>query len=236
MLPAEIISTIAAGQLRECHDADNCYFIVSKAGGVGRLYYLINNRLNIPNIDCQEPLVAEILFRGNTKEPDAEVAFLTACGFKRNLRRDQYAAPILESTVCMPVFAKNTKDAHKAINLFNVSFDKFSGDYIEPSQAEELFENKSLLCAYRSDGVMQGALEASFNGRNAWVSHLVVEKQFRGQGVGNHLMNMFVNYAWLHGCKRLMLWVQHQNESAISLYKKFNFNYTNKSTISFIKE
>jgi len=236
MLPAEVTGLIAEGRLKEWHDDDNCFFFVEKDGGINRLYYLINNLSNKPTIDCRSALVSEILFRGNSGKPTVEIEFLKACGLKLNLRRDQYAAPITLSIDCEPTFVRTTEDARKVINLFNSTFDKYSGDYINPEHADSLFESKSLLCDYSQYGEIQGALQISSTGRNAWVSHLVVEREFRGQGVGDKLMSMFVTHAKQQEYKRLMLWVQHQNKAALSLYNKYGFKYTDKSTISLIKE
>ncbi len=236
MLPAEVSALIYEERLYFCYDDRNCFFLVEKPGDVFRIYYLLNDLSNPVNIESRNALVAEILFRGSSGEPFSEIDFLKSCGFRLNLRRDQFSASIPDEVDCTPVFAKTPEDARRAINLFNSTFDRYSGDFIDPCLANTLFENKSLLCVYNDIGTLQGALEISFSGRNAWVSHLVVDNQHRGLGVADRLMRMFVTYAKLHDCKRLMLWVQHQNEAALALYKKYSFNYVNKSTISLIKE
>lgn len=137
---------------------------------------------------------------------------------------------------CDPVFARSTDDSIIVIELFNSSFDKYSGDFIPQVEAQALYDSKSLLCCYSEDGTLQASLQISFAGRNAWISHLVVDPKYRGLGLSDKLMKMFVMEAKNHKCKRLMLWVQTQNEIAVSLYKKYGFAYTNKSTISLIKE
>lgn len=236
MLPNEVADLINSGSLSECHNESNCFFLVEKAGGVIRVYYLLNDLSKPVTIEYGKGLVAEILFRGNAGEPTKEINYLVNCGFKINLQRDQYTAPIHQYNESEPVFAKTEDVVKKAIGMFNAMFDRFSGDYIDPEQATSLYKTKSLLCAHDRQGLLQGALHISITGRNAWVSHLAVDKHCRGIGVATKLMEMFITYAANHECKRLMLWVQHQNKAALALYLKYGFNYANKSAISLIKE
>lgn len=236
MLSGEVSDLISQRRLYACHDENNCWFLVEKPAGVARVYYLINDMEKASLIECESSLVTEILFRGNSGVPSSEINYLERCGFKKNLQRDQYAAILGAQEACEPVFARSTEDSLIAIELFNSSFDKYSGDYIPQTDAQALYDSKSLLCCYSGDGILQASLQISFAGRNAWVSHLVVDSKYRGLGLSDMLMKMFVMDAINHECKRLMLWVQTQNEIAVSLYKKYGFTYTNKSTISLIKE
>lgn len=237
MLPPEVSELINDGRLFYCCDDNNCYFLVKKEAGVTRLYYLLNNQSATFNIDIEDALVTEILFRGNASEPTKEITFLENSGFKLNLRRDQFSgtlpttAPDIE-----PVFAISEKEAIECISLFNSTFDKYSGDYIPRNYAGSLIKNKALLCVYDGSHNLQGALHTNIIGKNAWVAHLVVDSKYRGIGISCKLMNMFVTNALNLNCKRAMLWVQHNNEPAVSLYHKYGLSYANKSTISLIKK
>lgn len=235
LLPAEVSRLIYEGKIYSWHDDLNCLFFVEKKGGVVRLYYLLNDLSDKISFNLKLPVVTEILFRGNLGEPKEEISYLQKNGFLINLRRDQYSASIPDGITREPVFAKSSKDTLKVIELFNSTFDVYSGDYIDPGQSETIFENKSLLCSYSENNELQGALEISISGRNTWISHLAVFEKWRGHGVAKKLMEMFFTYARIHSCKRLMLWVQHQNSTALSLYTKYGFKYTNKSTLSLIK-
>ncbi len=235
MLYPEVSALIDEGRLSSCNDEANCFFLVKKEEGVTRLYYLLNDLSKALHIDTEDALVTEILFRGNQGEPSTEIEFLEKNSFVRNIRRDQFSGLIPSDPAAEIIYAKSEEDALSCINLFNSTFDKYSGDFISPVKANRLYEEKSLLCAYDSSGNIQGSLETTISGRNAWVAHLVVDSAYRGKGVANKLMDMFVTYAMSHECKRLMLWVNHENNKAVSLYRKYGLNYANKSTISLIK-
>ena len=236
MLPEEVRTLIAEGRLSVWHDSGNCYVMLRNPGNVMRVYYCINDFLLVPEFNGEDPWVAEILFRGNKGVPDSEIEFFRKCGFHVNLRRDQYSAPLPDVHPCDPESARNLQDAVRAVGLFNSSFDRYSGDFIPPEDVQALYDGGSLLCAYSETGELMGSLHMTVNGRNAWVSHLVVDPVYRGRGIASRLMDMFVCRASGIGARRLMLWVQHDNKKAISLYERYGFKYMNKSTISLIKD
>lgn len=236
MFPDEVRILISEGRLYSCHDAENCYIILKNPGNVKRVYYYINDFFLIPEFFGQDSWVTEILFRGSKGVPNAEIEFFRKTSFEVNLRRDQYSALLSSIPPCDPEYARSFQDAVKAVELFNSSFDIYSGDFIPRENTQELFDNGSLLCVYSDDGVLKGCLHMTLNGKNAWVSHLVVNSQYRGKGIASRLMDMFMFRASELGAKRVMLWVQHENEKAISLYEKYGFKYMNKSTISLVKD
>lgn len=57
---------------------------------------------------------------------------------------------------------------------------------------------------------------------NVWLG-IAVAEGFRGMGFGNLIMTKLINYANTHGIEKISLTVDKDNQSAISLYKKFNF-------------
>ena len=236
MMPQEVVSLIREDRVSEYHDEVNLYIFVDNPGNCSRVYFILNDLSNTLKIDDSIILVSEILFRGNGSAPEIEIDFLERSGFQTNLRRDQLCATTPHNDVIEVEYARNIEDAHEAIALINASFDHYSGDFIPFDKAEYLFENKELICGYDEHGHLTGVLHVSMKGKVAWVSHLVVQSNCRGQQVGSRLMRMFIRYAEEHGANRMMLWVQHDNYKALSLYGKYGFTYTNKSTISLIKD
>ena len=235
MLPDEVAGIIARKGLSVANDESNCWFFVRKEADVDRVYFYLNDMQKGMPQGSERDLVTELLFRGNAGMPETEISYLEDNGFCLNLRRDQYAASLPEITPCKAEYARSIEDAASAVDLINGTFDRYSGDYISATDVEELFKTKSLLCAYNGTGQLQGVLHVTLSGRNAWVSHLVVDESSRGKGVARKLMNMFVTMAQENQCKRLMLWVQTKNIAARKLYENYGFAYTNKSTISLIK-
>lgn len=236
MLPAQVSAIIDECRLYCCYDNTNCFFLVKKEANIYRFYYLLNDIGKKFNIESEGELVSEILYRGNMGEPKDEIEYLKSNGFEFNIKRDQFAGLIPNISETEIIYAKTKEDVLESINLFNATFDKYSGDYISINEVENLYKTKSILCSYDNSGNIQGFLQTNILGRNAWVAHLVVDSKYRGKGVANNLMDMFVANSIRNDCRRLMLWVNHENEAAISLYHKYGLNYANKSTISLIKK
>ena len=56
-----------------------------------------------------------------------------------------------------------------------------------------------------------------------YISVIVVDEKYRNQGIGTLLLNYAVEIAKEKGCKKIVLDVDKDNETAQSLYKKFGF-------------
>jgi GNAT superfamily N-acetyltransferase len=217
---------------------DNAALLVQK-DGFQRLYYYINNpeeHIVLP----QGEYVTEILFRGE-KAPEVEVKYLEGMGFTKNLIRDQYFAkyasltpPLLNSGLKIEL-ATLVDDALWAINLFNVSFDKWSGDFISQAEASLLIQNRALLIAKDIKGNRLGALHLETVKGVTWLNHVAVVEKARGMGVGRGLVEAYIEQGHMDENSRYMLWVQRQNTPAVYLYKNKGFIPMNKSTLSMIK-
>lgn len=238
----EVADLIAHDSLYEYCGQKNVFLLVKK-DGFWRVYYYLNDLDEILSLDW-EVLETEILFRGSLGEPADEVAYLERCGFRRHLVRDQYAgiykdlqpAKVNEEIVVQP--AQTLIDVEGAFELFNQSFDKYSGDYVSPKVYERLLTRGSVLLAcHRHDDESRflGALHQTVENNVAWVSHLAVRESARGHHVGQALLDAFVERNKLTDKSRYMLWVQHQNEAAVRLYGKKGFKYVGKSSLSMIK-
>lgn len=221
-----------------CGD-DNAVLLVQKAG-FQRLYYYINNYGELIKLPKNE-YVTEILFRGENA-PEAEVKWLEDMGFRKSLIRDQYYAKYASLTQSVlttglkTVIATEEEDAVWAIDLFNATFDKWSGDYIPRELAPLLIQEHAILIARDLNGNRIGALHLEQKGGAMWLNHVAVVKEARGIGAGLGLVEHYLELGHVNGDNsRYMLWVQRQNEPAVNLYKKKGFAPMNKSTLSMIK-
>ena len=218
---------------------DNAVLLVQKAG-FQRLYYYINSLEDIIKLPKCE-YVTEILFRGENA-PELEVKWLEGLGFKKNLIRDQYfgkyaslTQPVLINGLKTEV-ATEVEDAVWAINLFDSTFDKWSGDFIPVEAATLLIHEQALLIAKDVNGARLGALHLELKSSCMWLNHVAVVKEARGMGVGLGLVDHYIEQGHINGDNsRYMLWVQRQNAPAVNLYKKKGFTPMNKSTLSMIK-
>lgn len=237
-LQNEAADLIFHDRLFAVYGQDNALLLVQK-DGFFRLYYYINNtdeRLELPNGE----LVTEILFRGENI-PEAEVKWLEGMGFKKNLVRDQYFAKY--SSFTQPVgnenviigFARNVEEVRWAVDLFNSTFDKWSGDYVSPAMSEQLFVGQQVLMAKDVNGRLCGTLHLKKRQGVCWLNHVAVVPESRGKNIGRSLMEAYIEQGHQDDNSRYMLWVQRQNVAAVTMYKNKGFQPMNKSTLSMIK-
>jgi GNAT superfamily N-acetyltransferase len=237
-LQNEAADLIIHDRLFVINGQDNAMLLVQK-DGFSRIYYYINNPEEILAMPEGE-LVTEILFRGENA-PEAEVQWLEKMGFRKNLVRDQYFAKYASLTPPAPTSelkietATNIEDILWAINLFNASFDKWSGDYIPETVAELLIQEQAVLITKDKDGNRLGALQLETIKGVTWLNHVAVVENARGKGAGLGLVEAYIERGHVDANSRYMLWVQRQNKPAVGLYQKKGFTYMNKSTLSMIR-
>lgn len=217
---------------------DNAMLLLQKEGFY-RLYYYINNTEELMELPESE-LVTEILFRGENA-PKAEVKWLESMGFKKNLIRDQYHANY--SLITEPVFlidakielAQTIEEVRWAAQLFNNSFDKWSGDYVSDNMCKLLFAKKHVLVAKDMAGKLLGALHFEIRQGVCWLNHVAVVPEARGKKIGCGLTEAYIEQGHIDDNSRYMLWVQRLNISAVAMYRNKGFAPMNKSSLSMIK-
>lgn len=237
-LQKEVADLIIHHSLYALCGEDNAVLLVQKAGFY-RLYYYINDFEELVELPKDE-YVTEILFRGDNV-PEMEVKWLEKVGFKKNLIRDQYAGrycdfikPSKQNSVLIQE-ASTLEEVKWACELFNSSFDKWSGDYISSTQYPVLFENGDILIAKDLHGNPLGATQRELKkGYIKW-AHLAVIISARGMGVGTSLMDAFIEHNRVDEETRFMMWAQRQNTTAVKIYLRKGFKPLNKSTLSMIK-
>lgn len=237
-LQNEVTDLIIHDRLFAVCGQDNAMLLVQR-DGFFRVYYYINNPEEIL-VMPEGDFVTEILFRGENA-PEAEVQWLEKMNFRKNLIRDQYFAKYASLTPPVTISglkietATNIEDILWAINLFNASFDKWSGDYIPETMAELLIQEQAILITKDKDGNRLGALQLETIKGVTWLNHVAVVEDARGKGVGIGLVEAYIERGHVDANSRYMLWVQRKNTPAVIMYQKKGFNYMNKSTLSMIK-
>ena len=239
-LQARAEGLIARGLLSAEWTDNNAYLLEGKEGFY-RLYYYINDPEADDKPQFPGDVVTEILYRGSARYPEAEVVFLERMGFKPNLVRDQYAAvyqdlaPAGENMEVTVRPALDMVEVQWACQLFNATFDRYSGDFISEESYVGLLAAGSILVAMDHIGNRVGALHQTVERNVAWISHVAVVPAARGHHVGSALVDAFVERNHTIDKSRYMLWVQQQNTAAVAMYQKKGFKYLNKSTLSLIK-
>lgn len=236
----EAESLVSDGKLFESCYEKNAFLFVKKDTCLRAYYYL--NDLNETTAFDGNDFVVEILYRGEAFYPQEVVTYLEKCGFRTNLVRDQYSG--MYKDLQLGTFVDNLRiyeaqsieEVEQACELFNASFDHFSGDYISENEYPSLLKGKNILIARDNAGSsFLGALHQTIENRVAWISHVAVQPEARGHHVGLGLAEAFIQYNRVDDKSRYMLWVQHQNTAAVNMYQKLGFKYIGKSTLSMIK-
>ena len=231
---------VARGLLSAEWTDDNAYLLEGK-DGFYRLYYYLNDLELDDKPQFPGDVVTEILYRGSARYPEAEVTFLERMGFKPNLVRDQYAAvyqdlaPAGENKEVTVRLALDMNEVQWACQLFNTTFDRYSGDFIPEESYGDLLAAGSILVAVDHNGNTLGALHQTVERNVAWISHVAVVPAARGHHVGSALVDAFVECNRTSDKGRYMLWVQQQNTAAVAMYKKKGFTSLGKSTLSLIR-
>ena len=236
----EAADLIINDKLYEYTGVNNAFLFVEKDECL-RVYYYLNDLSELYTFDIDENLVLEILFRGNMGTPNKELEYFSKCGFCLHLCRDQYCGvykdlqtPRLIDRVTVHK-AASIEEVEKACELFNRSFDHYSGDFIAKELIMSLYTGGCIWIAKDMNGHFAGALHQTVERNVVWISHVAVVEDYRGHGVGQALLDTFVEQNKVDEKSRYMLWVQTQNAAAVNMYKKKGFRYLNKSTISMLK-
>lgn len=238
-LQKEAQSLIDNGLLSVYEDGTNAFLFVKKDIGL-RVYYYLNDLTDYPKFDLQEDLIIEILFRGDNNLPQEAIEYFLKCGFSKHLQRDQYSAIYKNITLSkqnvegLSIYIAKTKDeVAYAIDLFNKTFDNYTGNYIPECECDKLFSEKCILIA-RFNGRLAGAMHFRREGKLIWAEHNVVELWCRGKHIGSELCNAFIEEAKVDENTRYTRWTQHQGQAA-RMYEKMGFVYVNKSSFSMLK-
>lgn len=243
MLFAEVANLVDEKRLFAIYGENNV-FIAAKKDKCYRLYYYINDLSEILFLDNSGmPYSIEILFRGETSFPIREKSYLESCGFEQHIVREYFEAHSNDIQCLRPdsdekliiSLAASKEEINYAFDLFNKTFDPYTGDYLSEEEILTfLKDNKLIIATY--DARMVGALHYEIKNNTIWIAHLAVEERARGKHVAYNLVQRYIDMFLPKGRVRLALWVQQQNEVAKLLYQKFGFRYMNKSTVSFLKK
>lgn len=215
-------------------------FLYEYKGDFFKVYYYINNSNVFEKTYIPKPQILEILFRGKDNEPIEEIGILEKMGFTKHLRRNMLTArydglkDISKNNNTVNVkLADNDDEIKYTKNIFDRTFDKYTGNILSLEEIKNSASNKCLICAF-SENEFSGALQYYIKNNIAWIGHIAVSENFRGQGIAQHLVNYYISIN-KSIITRFNLWVLSDNKPAIKLYDNFGFKYAGKSTISMIK-
>lgn len=112
-------------------------------------------------------------------------------------------------------------------------------DYYVIKGVAEFFEvytpEKSRVWVCEHEGKRIGFLSLMERGTHAQLRYFFMNKNYRGIGLGSHLMQLFIDFLKAKGYQSCYLWTTTEQLAAASLYKKFGFQWVEDipSTITF---
>ncbi|WP_086476442.1 MULTISPECIES: GNAT family N-acetyltransferase [Arenibacter] len=115
-------------------------------------------------------------------------------------------------------FAQQVKDLFSQLN-----------DTIEQVNLDEVFKPENAITfAYCMDkdkmvGIALMCTYTVISGYKGWVEDVVVDKAYRGQGLGRKLMEKLVDEGKKDGLSEILLFSNDKRKAAISLYKSLGF-------------
>lgn len=219
----------------------NLFFLV-KNNGFFRLYYHLNNIDEPFKFDCGKPVTMEIIYRGEKNKPLNVFKYWERSGFKEHIARENMAAvyhqitlPAKNNPSVLTKLAENENEIKFSKELFEKAFDPYTGDILSLEETARFALGRNLLVSYYKDGLC-GALQFEIKNQVVWIGHIAISPEFRGKGIANELISAYITLNVDQSNTRYQLWVMQDNPSAIGLYKKFGFNFTDKTSASMLKK
>jgi ribosomal protein S18 acetylase RimI-like enzyme len=206
-----------------------------------QLYFFINNLNEQLAIHVEKPITMEILYRGTANKPIELINFWERNGFKQHLTRDNLSLSlnklnhvVIKNNHVLIKYAESNEESIAIKSLFESSLDLYTGDSLSLDEINEFINKKNVICAY-IDNQFCGALQFEIKNNIIWLGHIVTDLNYRGNGIANLLVKKYIEDNAINPNSRYQLWVIDDNIAAKSLYTKFGFIYSNKSTTSLLK-
>lgn len=241
MLKEEYSKYIHAEDLFFYADGQNLYIYLKKQGFL-KLYYFIND-LNQPYLlgNPSQSQVLEIVYRGEKQYPTSHIDFWKSWGFDLHLSRDCYFLKNKELSIDVAhsairiACAKSENELLYAKRLMEENLDLYTGDQLTMEEIQYFANENWLYIAYEGEQPC-GMLQAELKHGVFWLGHIVVDAKFRGKGIAKVLVEHYLSTGIKLNCNQFQLWVIQDNAPAVNLYKKYGFNYLNRSTCSMLKK
>lgn len=238
MLPSEVEQHIEEGKLSVAEGEENLYLYLKKATCM-RVFYYLTDIIEPLFIDENHGYVSEIIYRGEDV-PGTEINFLKNNGFIQGAIRELLSlnfkdiTPYTLQNGCEIRLANNMDEVADVCRLFNETFDRFSGDYIEETEYPSLLEGNHITVAIAENGEIAGAVHHDRIKGTAWGRHLAIRPKYRGRSLGKDLYYDFIYRYNNEGLNRFMHWCVSDNKRAMQMYKHMGFKPTGRTCISMI--
>ena len=237
-LPNQLKEMILLGKMYLLEQEDNI-LLLEKESGFYRTYYFIGKADNVRSIKADYPMVIEFPYNNvMTNEQKRHIVLLEEMGFR--LARESARMSMKPSDVkamniplkSISVDYAKTEENVFIFELLNKTFDKMFAFLPTEEQVISLIAEKKIIGCYCS-GKMAGLINMDICKNISWIRHIVVMKEYRGQGIGGILLNRYQTL--LKDCVNgYMLWVDLSNTGAIDMYRKFGYIFDGRMANEYI--
>lgn len=108
---------------------------------------------------------------------------------------------------------------------YGITFETYvANGLLEFYQKYDPAKDRVWICEYK--GKIAGFLLLMNRGKVAQLRYFLILPEFRGMGLGNKLMNLYLNFLNQRGYSSSYLWTTNEQDTAARLYKKFGFKLT----------
>lgn len=206
-------------------DREN-YLILIKRDG----FYIADGFLlrdNSIELNLNEDLVLEYTFKRFDEEG---VGILNALGFKEALKRTQMELKF-EDSFSEEIKLLDESYLNEVHDEIVSSFDRYYGCVPTTDELIISIKNEEILGIVEENN-LKGFIEFKKSSkRSLIINHISVLKKYRRQGIGKNLIEKLCSYAIKIGYNRIELFVNEDNEEAISFYKSLGFVEKNIKSI-----
>lgn len=119
----------------------------------------------------------------------------------------------------LKVLVARNEDVEKILELLRDSFNPYYGCIPTKQKLEDDISKNFVYIAKKEENII-GVLHFNNNDKMAEIRHLAVDKDWRGQGIANELMNVYENEIKV---SKKIVWTGAENQVAQGVYKKYGY-------------
>ena len=241
-LPNQIQEFIKKGNLFYIKSSENLFFL-EKENDFYRIYYfLVDSTVLTNNILALDlPVVIEYPYKNKLTEKQRNEIYLIE---KLGLHLGRESARMCAKPNNLSIINNSVSDG---LNIkyadidetdiiehnLNNTFDKIYAFLPNTNELKKIIEEKRILTAYYKNDLV-GIINMEICKNTAWIRHIMVSKAYRGKGVGWILLNEY-HKLFKDNVNEFMHWVDLDNKSAISMYKKAGYSFDGRMANEYVK-
>jgi len=207
--------------------SDDAVVILAEEERLVRLYFyaaafnLLKQISNMLPSRTSKAIITDVVGRNPQAEKLAcELQKLNFCKQNELIRMNRLPLEFTEITVSNVIVATPEK-GNEIMNILYDEFDVYTSHLPTEEKILKSITNKEITIVIQQEKIVGFAYFETLGERVKYLYQIVVDKNFRGKGIADSLLT----YTFEHSSKdtSFQLWVEANNQRAISKYQKYNF-------------